>query len=39
MNLAQFIETYPDAITQAVLSARGGYSPVYTARNQRRVGI
>ena len=31
MNLAQFIETYQDAITQAVLTT---YPPLYSARNR-----
>jgi len=36
MNLAQFIETYQDAITQAVLRT---YPPVYTARNRDEWGL
>jgi len=36
MNLAQFIETYQDAITQAVLRT---YPPVYTARNRDEWGF
>jgi hypothetical protein len=31
MNIAKFIETYQDAITQAVLRT---YPPVYTAQNR-----
>ncbi len=31
MNLAEFIETYQDAITRAVLRT---YPPIYTARNR-----
>jgi hypothetical protein len=36
MNLAQFIETYQDAITRAVLRT---YPPVYTARNRDEWGF
>jgi SNF2 family DNA or RNA helicase len=36
MNLAPFIETYQDAITQAVLRT---YPPVYTARNRDEWGF
>ncbi len=36
MNLAQFIEKYQDAITQAVLRT---YPPVYTARNRSEWGF
>lgn len=36
MNLTQFIETYQDAITQAVLRT---YPPVYTARNRDEWGF
>ena len=36
MNLAQFIETYQDAITQAVLRT---YPPVYTAQNRDQWGF
>lgn len=36
MNLVQFIETYQDAITQAVLRT---YPPVYTAQNRDQWGI
>ena len=36
MRLAQFIETYQDAITQAVLRT---YPPVYTARNRDEWGF
>jgi ABC-type glutathione transport system ATPase component len=36
MNLGQFIETYQDAITEAVLRT---YPPVYTARNRDEWGL
>jgi hypothetical protein len=36
MNLVQFIETYGDAITQAVLRT---YPPVFTARNRDEWGF